>query len=532
MISPCPGKEGNGLPAGCTMARLTPMTTTSEAQPGTAAGLLRVTSSWLRHGWVATIGLTALWGVAAGVLTPRTPQTTAAALTSILVSLAVGVAAGLLTRSRWAMLVAPLVFAVAFEIVRMPLGGPTVDAPHLSTYGVFALVIGRGLHALLSLLPIVVGAAWGAFAVARRDRQLPGGRVRGALRWTAMTASFIVLAAIVLAVARPASTAPITGADGAAVPGSIAELASIEVNGHELGLMIRGHDTDNPVLLFLAGGPGGSELGAMRNHLPPLEEHFTVATLDQRGTGTSYPALDPTDTYTLESAVDDTVATTHYLRERFDADRIVLVGQSWGTILGVLAAHREPALYSAFVGVGQMVSPVETDRIFYADTLDWARAQGQTGLAAELAAIGPPPYSSMLDYETALSSEDEVYPYDHSGNSEGEGGFSENFLVPEYSLVDQVHLLAGFMDTFGTLYPQIQGVDLRRDVPTLDVPVFFVQGAHEARGRAEPFGQWFAQLTAPTKELVVLDRSGHRPLFEQPDAFVAFMAARVQPVAR
>ena len=505
---------------------------TRPAEAAPTAPPERLTSPILQRRWVGAVALAAGWGVAAGVLTPRSPQTTAAALASIVVSLAVGIAAGLGTRSRWAIIVAPVVFAVAFEIVRMPFDGPTVDAPHLSTYGVLALVVGRGFHALLSLLPMAVGAAWGAFVATRHIGGLRAGRGRGILRWAAVTASVVVLLGITLAVARPASTAPITGADGAAVPGSIAELASIEVNGHELGLMIRGHDTDNPVLLFLAGGPGGSELGAMRNHLPPLEEHFTVATLDQRGTGTSYPALDPTDTYTLESAVDDTVATTNYLRERFDDDRIVLVGQSWGTILGVLAAHREPALYSAFVGVGQMVSPVETDRIFYADTLDWARAQGQTGLAAELAAIGPPPYSSMLDYETALSSEHEVYPYDHSGNSEGEGGFSENFLVPEYSLVDQVHLLAGFMDTFGTLYPQIQGVDLRRDVPTLDVPVFFVQGAHEARGRAEPFGQWFAQLTAPTQELVVLDRSGHRPLFEQPDQFVAFMAARVQPVVR
>ena len=506
------------------------MTTTSAAPSGIPISPHRMAS--LRSGWVATVGLAALWGVVAGVLTPRTPQTTTAALVSIVISLAVGVAAGLLTRSRWAMLVAPVVFAVAFELARMPVGGPTVDAPHLSTYGVLALVVGRGFHVTLSLLPMALGSAWGAFAVARRSGLLPGGRVRAALRWTALTASVVVLAAIVLAVARPATTAPITGADGAAVPGSIAELTSIDVNGRELGLMIRGHDIDNPVLLFLAGGPGGSELGAMRNHLPPLEEDFTVATLDQRGTGTSYPALDPTDTYTLESAVDDIVATTNYLRERFATARIVLVGQSWGTILGVLAVHREPALYSAFVGVGQMVSPVETDRLFYADTLAWARATGETGLATELAAIGPPPYASMLDYETALSSEHEVYPYDHSGNSEGEGGFSENFLVPEYTLVDQVHLLAGFMDTFGTLYPQIQGVDLRRDVPTLDVPVFFVQGAHEAPGRSQPFGQWFGQLAAPIKELVVLDRSGHRPLFEQPDQFVAFMAARVHPVAR
>ena len=163
------------------------------------------------------------------------------------------------------------------------------------------------------------------------------------------------------------------------VQGSIAALTSIDVNGHELALMIRGHDTDNPVLLFLAGGPGGSELGAMRDHLATLEEDFSVATLDSatRERRTRLSTLP--ETYTLESAIDDTVATTNYLRERFATERVVLVGQSWGTILGVLTVRREPALYSAFVGIGQMVSPVQTDRIFYTDTLGWAANRGVPG---------------------------------------------------------------------------------------------------------------------------------------------------------
>ena len=515
------------------MAHLTsPSTPTPTLPPPAGTARQGRARKVLRHGWVVAAVLAAGWGVVAGLLTPRSPLTTGAALVSIVVSLGVGGVAGFVTRSRWALVAAPLAFAVAFELTRMPVQGPTVDAPHLSTYGVFALVVGRGLHALLSLLPLALGAAWGLLAVARRDGRLPAGRARRVMRWTAVAASALLVVAVAAAVARPASTDPVTDAAGEPVPGSIAELATVDVNGRELGLMIRGHDTTNPVVLFLAGGPGGSELGAMRNHLPALEESFTVATLDQRGTGTSYPALDPTDTYTLESAVDDVVATTALLRERFDQEGIVLVGQSWGTLLGVLAVHREPALYSAFVGTGQMVSPLETDRIFHADTLAWARDEGMTGLAAELAQIGPPPYSSMLDYETALSHEHEVYPYDHTGNSEGAGGFSENFLVPEYTLVDQVHLLGSFMDTFGALYPRIQGVDLRRDAPSLEVPVFFVQGAHEARGRAEPFAQWYTALTAPRKELVVLDTSGHRPLFEQPEEFVEVMTGTVRPATR
>ena len=58
----------------------------------------------------------------------------------------------------------------------------------------------------------------------------------------------------------------------------------------------------------------------MRRHSQALEDDFVVATLDQRGTGTSYDQLDPTDTMTLDEAVADAVAVTDYLRERFDEE--------------------------------------------------------------------------------------------------------------------------------------------------------------------------------------------------------------------
>ncbi len=311
------------------------------------------------------------------------------------------------------------------------------------------------------------------------------------------------------------------------IAGSIAELTTVDVNGQDLRLMIRGHSIDNPVLLFLAGGPGGSEYGAMRNHLPELEEHFTVATWDQRGAGTSYPELDPTNTMTLDGQIDDTVAVTNYLRDRFGQDRIYVLGQSWGTTLGVLAIQNHPEFYEAFIGTGQMVSQRETDIIFYTDTLAWANDTGNNALVDELEAIGPPPYDRMLDYETALANEHDVYPYDHSQNSEGAGQMSENLFVSEYALIDQIHILGGFMETFAVLYPQLQDIDFRQTATDFDVPMFFVQGANEAGGRAEVFDDWYPMINAPIKDVAVFGTSGHRPLWEQPDEFVDYMVDTV-----
>ena len=436
-----------------------------------------------------------------------------------------GAGAGWLLRSRWAMLLAPVSYALVLEMVRVRTDGPLVDRIVLtSPYGVLAFVLGRGIHGLLAGAPMVLGAAAGAGLARRR-----AGAVRAHGTWLRVRRSSAVLLSLALvalgaAVARPAATAPILLADGSTRPGSIAELTRLEVGRHELGLMLRGNSVDSPVLLFLAGGPGGSELGGMRRHGEALEQDFVVATFDQRGAGSSYDQLEPVSSLTLEHAVDDVVAVTRYLHTRFGQEQIVVAGQSWGTIPAVLAAQRHPELFRAYVGVGQMVDPLETDTRFYVDTLAWARSTNDDRLVDALVSSGPPPYDDVLDYEAALSHEPDVYPYDRSSNDEGVAGFSENLLVQEYSLLQQAHALAAFMDVFTVLYPQLQDMDLRRDVPSLGVPVFLAEGRHEAPGRAEPAEQWFTALDAPVKERTVFETSGHRPMFEQPAEFHRFMA--------
>lgn len=482
---------------------------------------------------VVVSGFAVPWALLSAWWLPRGPATTTQSLACIAVGLLLGGVMGWLARSRWPMLIAPVVYAAVFELARIGTDGPTVDGMSLSAYGVIALVTGRLFHGVVAIAPLVWGVAAGA-AWERTHARVEAPRRPGTIagRWAGrmlLGVCGVTLLVLTGALARPATTAPIADPAGDEVAGSIAELTSVNVGGHELGLMIRGHDRANPVLLFLAGGPGGSELGAMRRHLPDLERHFTVVTWDQRGAGRSYAELDPVDTLTLSGALDDTLTVTDHLRGRFGQDRIYLVGQSWGSTLGILAIQAAPERYAAFVGVGQMVSQRATDRIYYDETLKWAARNGQADLVAKLTRIGPPPYRDARLYESVLSHEMAMYPYDHSPNSEGQGQMAENLIVEEYTLTEQVRLLAGFLDTFAALYPQLQDIDFRRSATSFTVPVFFVQGAHETPGRARPFDDWYPRVSAPVKDRVVFDSSGHRPLFEQPREFVDYLTEVVLP---
>jgi pimeloyl-ACP methyl ester carboxylesterase len=152
------------------------------------------------------------------------------------------------------------------------------------------------------------------------------------------------------------ATPPTLGADGRPLPGSIASLEQVTLNGSQQWITIRGTNIHHPVLLDL--GPGGPGAGGIpnREYLAPLEEHFVVVSWNQPGTGKSYGAV-PMAQLTPQGFVADAYALTQQLRARFHQDKIYLLGQSWSSILGIWLVQKYPELYSAYIGQGQMVTP-------------------------------------------------------------------------------------------------------------------------------------------------------------------------------
>jgi proline iminopeptidase len=494
---------------------------------------------WQRRwaGVAVGAGVAALSGLLGALAMPRGPVTTGQALALLVGGVAVGALAGLATRTRWAMLLAPIAHLVAFEIGRLGATGPTVDAPRFEgIYSILALVVGRGFHGLVGLLPIAIGAVYGA-ALARR--QSPGtarggGRRFGfyARRATAvlMTAGLIGLAGLL---AWPASTPPLVGPDGKPLAGSVAELAKVRLGGHDQWIMIRAQSAEKPVLLYLSGGPGQSDLPFSRVLYDDLTRDFVVVGWDQRGTGKSYPALDPA-TLTLDRMVADTIELTDYLRVRFDESKIYLLGESWGSTLGVLAAQRRPDLYHAVIGSGQMVSQRETDRRLYADILALAERTGDADLAARMRAYGEPPYGDVYASAFVMQQYDRLYQpytlpqsYVDRGTAAGLGPWG--ILGSEYTLVEKVNLFRGLLDMFSVMYPQLQGIDFRRDVPRLEVPLYMLDGQSELTARRDLALEWYAQVEAPRKRLFSFENAAHSVSFEQFEAFGRIMTETVLP---
>ena len=327
-----------------------------------------------------------------------------------------------------------------------------------------------------------------------------------------------------------ATTPAIVGADGEPLPNSIAVMEPVELGGRTQWITIRGEDQDNPVLLFFAGGPGGSQLAATRKHLGALEKDFVVVNWDQPGVGKSYHALD-FETATPEQYVRDAHELTLYLQERFGKEKIYLLGESWGNILGVWLVQRYPEDYHALVGAAQMVAFLETDTYNYELAMEIARERGDTAKVEALERQGPPPYHGegtswkVAEYVMYLSSYMAQNPemagpgYDTIGD----------IAAVEYGLYDKVNYVRGLLDTMDHTYPQLWGVDFREQATELDVPVYFIEGRLDVNAPPHLVEEYMQVLDAPHKEIIWFEHSGHSPWIDESGKLYDVMVNKVLP---
>ena len=180
----------------------------------------------------------------------------------------------------------------------------------------------------------------------------------------------------------------------------IDESSFVTIGGIEQWVTIRGQDRDNPVLLFVHGGPGDVTNPWSFRLFAPWEEHFTVVQWDERGAGRtlrkSGPAIAPT--ITVDRMVQDGIELSEYLRKHLGKDKIIIVAHSFGSILGLGMVRTRPDLYYAYVGTGQVADETRNYSVAYDALLKKARAVGNQRAIDELTKVGPPPYESGAGY--------------------------------------------------------------------------------------------------------------------------------------
>lgn len=376
---------------------------------------------------------------------------------------------------------------------------------------------------LLPLATAVPALLWIPLALCAGALLVAQFRLKPAWKGIAASLAGLAVVAVVAVVASQAfaSTPPIVDAQGEPLAGSIATLEQVTLNDSHQWISVRGQDASKPVLLFLAGGPGGSQLATARYALGGLEEHFVVVNWEQPGAGKSFDAVDRS-TITPERYIEDAHALVQHLRERFAQDKVYVLGESWGSALGILLVQRYPELFHAFIGTGQMVAFLENDLMCYDFAVQWAQERGDTAKVAKLVEQGPPPYygDGVAWKESAFLMDTFNYMNQNPAIADNGANTFRDLAAPEYGLYDKASWFRGVIETLGVVYPQLWEVDFRQQATKLEVPVYFLLGRHDINAPVALTEQYFDLLDAPHKEIVWFEHSGHTPWVSESDRFV------------
>lgn len=317
----------------------------------------------------------------------------------------------------------------------------------------------------------------------------------------------------------------------------------VDINGVPQWITIRGRSLGNPVLLWLHGGPG-FPMSSMAPLFAAWEQDFTIVQWDQPGGGaTALKNKDlPPGPLTIDRYTKDGIAVAEYLRARLKVPRVVVMGISWGTLLGVEMVQRRPELFSAYVGTAQAVG-ARGNTLGYELALKAARERGDATAIAALEKVGPPPYRT-LD-ELIVRQQYTNPPGQPASAAEQAAGAAMNQVLsappppgaryiaplPPPGPDPMAAFMAVFMATQQAIFAETWRWEARHLGLKFKVPVFMFQGENDINTPTATAREYFDEIQAPTKAFAVVAGSSHSTLAFH-DELLRLLKLHVLPVVR
>lgn len=311
---------------------------------------------------------------------------------------------------------------------------------------------------------------------------------------------------------------------------AIKEAGFIEIGGIEQWVQIQGDDEHNPILLWLNGGPGASTIPDMPA-FASWEKHFTMVMWDQRGEGKTFEKYGRSraGTMTISRMSLDGIELAEYLKTRIPGAKIVLLGHSWGSILGIHMIRQRPDLFAAYVGTGQVTSLPRQFEAAYPLLLERAKSLGNVEAQQELLSVGPPSASNGRGYGVVNKWGERLEPSPPPLPTNARNVPSSTAL-PQQQDTRPGYLAEGRQfsaDVLGKYMPIVNLPALGTD---FEVPIFFFQGKQDLITTTSIVRKYYDKITAPEKAFVTFPAGGHDVVFRVKYGFLEALINKVKPV--
>ena len=300
----------------------------------------------------------------------------------------------------------------------------------------------------------------------------------------------------------------------------LSEKTFLEIDGARIGVILLSDDTENPVLLVCGGGPGIPEYIMESLYPSVLPEYFTVCYFDYRGTGLSFDSSTDPEGMTTDRFIDDTLKVTDYLRNRFDQDKIYIMGHSFGTFIALNTVDRHPEKYIAYLAMSQTCDQYRSELIAYDYMRNCYEESGDTTMVAKFDEYNI--QESEEDYEEYFRSglRDKAMHYLGVGttsdmNNVIMGLFFPSLRITAYTPGERINIWRGKAASGKfAVHNDSQQFNAFESVPGIEIPIYFFAGKNDMTCCISLQREYYETIEAPQKEFFLYEGCAHSPIYE------------------
>ena len=298
--------------------------------------------------------------------------------------------------------------------------------------------------------------------------------------------------------------------------GGINESMYVEINGVKQWVNIYGEDLENPILLYLHGGPGSSTSDIDYAFTRKWADVYTVVTWDQRNCGKSYSPEQNNTVLTKELFLEDGKEITLFLLEHMGKEKITVLGHSWGSFFGANLVLAYPQYYDCFIGTGQLVDMVENEAAFKEEAAKWAAGDKEAmDLVAQLT-----PQDFTMEHINARNSLLEKYGYGMMVDGSDYDLLTTVLFNPNYSILDWITYfqrdMSIYLDFFNSDEMRAFSLKNRLDY---EVPYFNINGDKDYQTNFNLAQAYFNAINAPYKRMFIMKDTTHGLLESKSEEF-------------